>query len=357
LSLGGSRKMRSIHYFQRFSQRENMVTNNTLLLLHSVYQDNITRFQGFLNQLFEELGDHCPQVELSFLQQVKGEGSVPDAVISQTSFKIIIETKLYGQQYQDQLIQHLNSFGHEDIKILLLLDRQLPPDEFLAEVRKDILKFENDKGTKVFFRPVTFEEIIRTLRENLLNQDYELNEVVSEYEDFCREMDLLAMNEYILKALPCGFSLTQNKTYGIYYDPDNRSYGKHKYLGLYNQKAIRAIGEIKDIVTADYDFTSGKLTIKKQLLNLALTPEETQRIKDIIVETHNEVHIDISKGHKFYLVDKFYPTEFVKETLFALQGGKYFDLRDYVDKKELIQGKELPPVAQLAEILKLKTWK
>ena len=41
---------------------------------------------------------------------------MPDGVIQQESFKIIIETKLYGQQDINQVEKHWDSFGHEDKK-------------------------------------------------------------------------------------------------------------------------------------------------------------------------------------------------------------------------------------------------
>ena len=50
-----------------------------------------------------------------------GDDSVPDAVISQKSFKIVVETKLYNQFDKRQLVNHLKEFGSEDIKVLLTL--------------------------------------------------------------------------------------------------------------------------------------------------------------------------------------------------------------------------------------------
>ena len=85
--------MNTIHYFQRYSQRENVVTNNTLLLFSRLYTHNPYSFGGFINECLDApLG-----VGVSFVQQKRAssKGSVPDGLISQSSFKIVIETKLY----------------------------------------------------------------------------------------------------------------------------------------------------------------------------------------------------------------------------------------------------------------------
>ena len=110
-----------IHYFQRYHSKENVVTSNTLLMLSRLYSYDAGKFFSMLNLLV--LGaDSSP--ELSFELQVRGDGSVPDAVIGQPSFKVVIETKLHNQFGKDQLLKHLNSFSSEDIKVLLTIDPQ-----------------------------------------------------------------------------------------------------------------------------------------------------------------------------------------------------------------------------------------
>jgi hypothetical protein len=42
-----------IHYFPRYSQRENFETNNTLLLFRELYNYNRLRFQKFLLELLQ----------------------------------------------------------------------------------------------------------------------------------------------------------------------------------------------------------------------------------------------------------------------------------------------------------------
>ena len=89
-----------IHYFQRYHSKENVDTSNTMLMLSRLYNYNADKFFAMLNALI--LGqDETP--EITFDLQVVGDESVPDAIISQKSFKIVVETKLHNQFQQNQL--------------------------------------------------------------------------------------------------------------------------------------------------------------------------------------------------------------------------------------------------------------
>ncbi|KUO76473.1 MAG: hypothetical protein APF81_06480 [Desulfosporosinus sp. BRH_c37] len=81
-----------------FDAYENMVTNNTLLLFSRLYNNSSDKFKRFITLLFEEIDTIDLDTTVRFSQQEEGQGSVPDGIIEQQSFKIIIETKLYGQQ-------------------------------------------------------------------------------------------------------------------------------------------------------------------------------------------------------------------------------------------------------------------
>lgn len=81
-----------IHYFQRYHQKENVETANTMLLFNRLYTYSPNKFYSFLKTF---LPDNA-EVEMGIDLQKKSKNSVPDAVISQPSFKIVIETKLNG---------------------------------------------------------------------------------------------------------------------------------------------------------------------------------------------------------------------------------------------------------------------
>ncbi|MFR0956875.1 MAG: hypothetical protein ACLSFA_14320 [Roseburia inulinivorans] len=89
-----------------------------MLMLSRLYNYNAINSLQCWNALI--LGqDETP--EITFELQVAGDESVPDAIISQKSFKIVVETKLHNQFQQDQLEKHLTQFGTEEIKVLLIV--------------------------------------------------------------------------------------------------------------------------------------------------------------------------------------------------------------------------------------------
>jgi len=107
--------MSRVHYFQRYSQKENVVTNNTLLLFSRLYNHSPTRFEDFLNALSGD-GNLTFDVGMQFAQQEGNtkRNSVPDGLITQKSIKVVIETKLHGNYGLSQLSNHLESFQNED---------------------------------------------------------------------------------------------------------------------------------------------------------------------------------------------------------------------------------------------------
>ena len=46
--------MAELSYFQKYTQRENHITNNTLLMMRHLYQHGVARFEQFLTNLIGE---------------------------------------------------------------------------------------------------------------------------------------------------------------------------------------------------------------------------------------------------------------------------------------------------------------
>lgn len=117
------RRLMKIHYFQRYHEKENVATANTMLLLSRVYAYSPNKFFRLLKS--ELLDPDCIldsfEPEMTFELQAKSEASIPDAVISQNSFKIVVETKIPSCFNEDQLLRHLGSFNNEYYKIMLTL--------------------------------------------------------------------------------------------------------------------------------------------------------------------------------------------------------------------------------------------
>src|SRR5690349_12749479 len=102
--------MSEIHYFPRYSTKENAVTNNTLLLLLRLYQYNRYKFEKLMGILGVEQEVPLPSFGLQFNQQKTTGKSVLDGFLWQESIKIAVETKLGNAFDIEQLKNHLAAF-------------------------------------------------------------------------------------------------------------------------------------------------------------------------------------------------------------------------------------------------------
>jgi hypothetical protein len=336
--------MSSIHYFQRYSQPENVATNNTLLLLSRLYHQTPEKFRAFFNDL---LKDADIEAGIQFNQQSKGKKSIPDAYISQISFKVVIETKLHKNFSLNQLTEHLDSFGTEQYQILLSLSPIPPDNSFQRKITKAVIKFNVKNKTKIKFLPVTFQEIVTKFNNCLEDTDFELIETINDYEAYCYHDHLITDKESKMRVVACGWTLDDNLKYNIYYDPVDRGYSEHNYLGIYSGKSVRGIGKIENIVSAE--LKKGK---QLQIID-SISPVTTKlqnNIKAIIEAAKLNNNWDISKGHKFFCVERFYKTDFRKATKYPIQRTKFFDLR------EVLKVKSLPSLEVIAEQLRQFEW-
>lgn len=332
--------MSSVHYFQRFSQRENVDTNNTLLLLSRLQISDPRLLRNVLAELFAdiELGRPGFQVGVQFSQQTSApSGSVPDGMLFQSSFRIVIETKRQPTFGAKQLQAHLSIFADEMTKVLLLL----------APERTDVrIPGALERGVTVVSR--TFFDIIAACRAAKVHENMSLRELVDDYEQYCVESDLISNHADRVMAIAAGATLVENIDLRLYYAPTDRGFQKHRYIGLYSQKSIRAIGEVENIVVAD--FVTGKLSATQS--TSMLTKEQEERILKAISLAPGHGY-DIRSGHRFFLVKEFVPTSFRKTSSGGLLAKRYFSLRDEL---ELTPDAEFPVIEAIAAALRERTW-
>lgn len=336
--------MSSIHYFQRYSQPENVATNNTLLLLSRLYQHSPNNFKGFLNDL---LDDTDLEAGILFNQQNRGKGSIPDGNISQTSFKVVLETKLHQQFSVQQLKEHLKSFGKEENKILLSLSPKMPSSPLQKQIKAEVKKFNKLNNTTVKYIPTTFQSIVEKFRNTLEDYDYDLIPIIDDYEDYCINDKLITDDEYRMRAVTCGWTLTENFKYNLYYDKVEDGYSDHAYVGIYSDKSIRGIGKLSNIIEADL-LANGQLQIKSS--TSTPTAQQKQNIIQVIAAAKKNNNWNIATGHNFFCVEKFWQTDFRKTTKYPLQGTKFFNL------KTELKLTTLPTTDKIANLLKTKTW-
>jgi hypothetical protein len=336
--------MSTVHYFQRYSQRENTATNNTLLLFSRLYHSSPNKFYIFLNSL---LDGYDIEGGIQFKQQIKGEGSVPDASLLQVSFKIVIETKMHKGFSIHQITEHLKSFGTEQYQVLISLSPKPPDRPFKNQIESKVGEFNSAKNKSIRFLPITFQDIVIKFRDNLENYEYELNEIIDDFESYCINDGLITNDEARLRVVPCSWTLEENFDFSLYYDSADRGYSDHSYLGIYANKAVRGIGKIENIVRADLKL-SGKLDIIDS--KSPVTEHQQQNILNVISAAKSNNNWDISKGYNFFCVEKFYETNYRKTTKYPLQGTKFFDLKNRLDVTSL------PTTEKIAQLLMKKEW-
>ncbi len=337
--------MSEIHYFPRYSQRENVVTNNTLLFLLRLHQYNRLKFEKFMERLCAEQEVQLASSWLQFRQQKTTGKSVVDGFIAQESIKIAVETKLSEGFDAAQLENHLALFGTEQNKLLILLSPSL------GEIATQQLALVRDKAMARNIQVVhtSFEDIVKESRSCLSEHDEEMLALVDDYESFCSDMGLLPRDKYTMFIPPCRLSLAANTQFLLYYCPMERTVRKAKYLGIYANRSVQAIGQVAKIVACNVNVDDETMTVVDETQHL--TDNEKLRILGACREALTR-DWDISAGYRFFLCDELEETDFRKITPGGIMGQRYIDLNN-------ILGQNIPiptDVCELAQLLGQHTW-
>lgn len=337
--------MARIHFFQRYSTKENAVTNNTLLLLSQVYGTSPDLLENLISEISEDLNF---RVGPDFGQQIKGTNSVPDGIVTQANFKIVIETKLEDNVNQTQLKRHLDSFESEESQALLILTGRDVAEQLKTDVQEIVKNYNSAKASSITEIWITFQNLIKSIRLVLSDQHYQLSDLVDDFEEYCAESGLLPRAKFRMRAVPCGKSFDENMKYGIYYEPPGRTATPYDYLGIYTRKAIRGIGKVENRVQANLRGNNVEIVYNK--MNKNVDPEQKQRIKDTVIATREKRGWDISNGHEFIILDDVYKTDFKKLSKGGMRGTQYFDLG------EILETEDLPSTSEIARRLSNIKW-
>lgn len=339
-----------IHYFQRYHQKENVATANTMLLLKRLYQYSSNKFFQFLKTA--EFFDESYNPEIDFALQERKKKSVPDATITQESFKIVVETKTSDWFYTDQLMRHLGSFSNENKKIIMTLSPERMSDPKIDEFEKELEAYNNsNKQQKITYKNTTFEELANAIRDVLDDRDYEMQEVLNDYMDYLYHDNLLPNYDAwkYMRVQLTGQSFSFNVENGTYFDSNERGFRPHEYLGLYQNKSVRAIGKIVARIMAE-TLPNGEVVFEPEFGEL--TEERKEKIKKAIEFGEMKGWGLKSMKHRYFIVEKFYETDFKKSTPRAPMGSRIFDLTDVLNQKD----KKLPETEEIARLLRNKEW-
>lgn len=337
-----------IHYFQRYHGKENVVTNNTMLMLSRLYNYSPDKFYSMLNDLVFGT-EETPEVIFSL--QETGKSSVPDAIISQKSFKIVVETKLQNQFSLEQLKNHLQSFGKEDLKVLLTLDpypmKQEIKDKFASSLAEYNRKEKHNLGTAIKHCNLTFEALVAAMEDVIDERDMEMISVLNDFHRYCFEESLILDEYKWMRAIVAGTTIQDNLDLNLYYDKASRGFTGHGYIGLYNQKTIKAIGKLTKTVTAVAKGGEIEFVVET---GPSLSPDEKKRIEEAIKRSESYGYDLKNEPHRYFLVDKFFPMSFKKTSPYPIQKSKYFNLA------EMLGYDKMPDTAVIASALDGKCW-
>lgn len=337
-----SGKMR-ISQFQKYSQKENTVTNNVLLMLSRLNDLDTSYYRSIIERINEGSDRQHHNSQPIFTQQRGIKGGVIDGQIEVKSSKIVIETKKNSKESVSKLIKYGEAFKKNSENQLWHLSAvKFEDDEILAINKKLQAKYPD---VKIQFNSLTFYDLIENL-EGIYDEnkyDKELNLLLEDFRNYCFESNLVSNEEYKLLFVPTGFSYSWNKKHKIYYCPISWHSQKFKFFGLYNWKSVRTISEIETVVIADYNAENDELIVHSK----GHTVGQIERLKNSLTE------LGINhEGLKYYILpeDEFYETDFKKVSRGGIQGYRYKDLRDCIEIDDYNNTKKI------AEELKKATW-
>lgn len=320
-----------------------------MLLLSRLYSYSPDKFFKFFKFLNSEYLSEKFNPEIIFTLQEKSIDSVPDATITQDSFKIVVETKMSDWFYEKQLVRHLNSFKNETYKIMITLAPELMAKDKKVSFEKMLKTYNQKQNHPIIHINTTFETIVNAVGEVLDERDYEIQAILHDYWEYCYNDGLISVSEawkYMRMQL-AGVTFDFNIESSIYYDNAERSFREHDILGLYKNKSVWAIGKIIGRFTAiktknavEYECELGELTDER---------------KEAILKTMEDAELSYGYNlktikHRYFFVEKFYETDFKKITPKAPMGTRIFDLTQVLDTNEVSN------IEELAQKLKDQTW-
>nr|WP_319997559.1 hypothetical protein [uncultured Draconibacterium sp.] len=337
--------MAVLNQFQQYSQGENTVTNNVLLMLSNLYEINPKYYEEFIKGLTEDSDNY--EVIPSFRQQVgnKGDGII-DGHIQVKATKIIIETKLHGLEWIEKLVKYGKSFEKNEYRLLFHLSSKKYSIKKIEQIENRLTEIK--EVGKINFYSLTYQDLVDQLKELASNYQYEqyLQRLNEHFEAYCLGMGLMPKSNHILRAMACGQSYDLNIKHKFYFDLANRGYSEFNYLGIYKWKSVRYIGKVENMIRADWNEKDG-LIIKDSKFDVSV--DQQNRLIEAIKESLKKGW-GVDYDHRFFLLKDFEQTDYKKVSPGGIFRVRYFNLENVLNN--------IPEeMKDLAKELKTKNWK
>ncbi len=336
--------MSDLQYFQRYHGKENTHSSNALFLLKRLYFYSPKKFYEVLSAMFEKQGGLENVAPEFVVQDTKnGKDSIPDFSIMQPSFKIVVEAKEKSFSI-NQLERHLNGLMDKNLndykyKILIALspknDVQNQLDS-LQEKYKDILIVHKSY--------IDFYDTIIDVLDDI--KDLSFTEILDDYKEYCEQEGLIDYSDDTIMVRLTGETYDFNYQTGIYYDTARCNPSGFRYLGLYKEQCVRAIGKINKIVEAYVD-ENGLVIYGKPVFGKSLTEEDKRKI-NLAIEDRKQRYHNETVPHWHFIVEKFVDVINFKKKKYALYGKKKFYLKEDFSIKNI----KSCTIEQIAESMK-----
>ncbi|WP_251616736.1 hypothetical protein [Senimuribacter intestinalis] len=168
-------------------------------------------------------------------------------------------------------MKHLEAFKDERHSVLITLS----PEHMKKEKFEKRLKaYNKEQSYPIMHINTTFERLAKAIEEVLDDRDYEMQEVLEDYLDYCYEDNLISGGDawkYMRMQL-AGVTMDFNISEGVYYGDAARGFSAHGFLGLYSPKSVRVIGRVCARITAvetdegmEYNPEFGELTDERKV--------------------------------------------------------------------------------------------
>ena len=239
-----------ISQFQKYSQKENTVTNNILLMLSRLNDLKVEYYKSIIEKLSDGGQSYEPQA--NFSQQVGSKRGIIDGFIEVKASKIVIETKLSQRELIRKLTKYGDVFKKGVQNQLWHLSSNCYSDEEVELINQK-LKQEYPE-INIEFNNLLFLNLIENLEEIYEENvhDYELKLLYEDFRDYCYESRLVNDSAYKLLFVPTGFSYEWNKKHKMYFCPTNWHKQDFSYFGLYKSKSVRSISKVENIIAVSY---------------------------------------------------------------------------------------------------------
>lgn len=164
-------------------------------------------------------------------------------------------------------------------------------------------------------------------------KDSSFIEILDEYREYCEMEQLIDYSENTLMVRLTTNTFDFNFQNGVYYDSNKYTPLGFRYLGLYKEKSIRAIGKIVKIVEAHVD-DFGKIVYGDLVYGKPLTDADRHKVEFAIEDRKNNFHNE-TDPHWHFIVERFVEVVNFRKKKYGMYGKKKFYLKEDFGIKDI----------------------